>query len=230
MGRELEKINVWTIKLPSEGGLPERSPASLSEEEWNRAMRFLRPIDAIRFVRCYEGLRSILSHLTGLPPGKIRFRKNAFGKPELADISGLHFSLSRSNAIAVVAAGPRQLGIDVEFIRPIEDVTRLAREYFTATEVSRVSGTSAAGGTGIFYQIWARKEAIVKALGTGLSIPIDTFDVSGSVPMHVQLGRQPENERVFLLTDIGVQNGYAAALAEEAGTRVDMVMNHIDHS
>ncbi len=150
------------------------------------------------------------------PPDGLRFKVNPFGKPELiAAAPGIHFNLSHSHSIAVLAVSPGvEVGIDVEDIRPIEP--EVASSSFSPAEISvlnRLEGDQWLRG---FYQCWTRKEAILKAEGVGLNFPLDAFDVSlaPGVPAKL-LGTRPHLtlRRPWKLHDISPAEGTAGALA-----------------
>ena len=100
------------------------------------------------------------------------------GKPWLEPVSDLSFSLSHADDLAVVAlVRGRDVGVDVERLRRIDDAVGLARTHFTAQEADAVSAAPATARSATFLALWTRKESVVKALGGGLSIPLDAFEV-----------------------------------------------------
>jgi 4'-phosphopantetheinyl transferase len=116
------------------------------------------------------------------PPDSVRFTYGTHGKPALADpfsASGLRFSVSHANDFAVYAVSwDREVGVDVEVVRPIEDADAIAARFFSPYEnraYLRLSGSDRIAG---FFNCWTRKEAFVKALGAGLSYRLDHFDMS----------------------------------------------------
>lgn len=156
--------------------------ALLDVTERDRARRFLRKSDADRWTIARAGLKDILAHHCGIQPCDIRFRTEQYGKPVMEDVSGkdrTHFNLSHSGAIAAIAVtrlGP--VGVDVEFRRPIPDWQEIASRFFSAGEYSALIGVAAAQRDDAFLRCWTRKEAVIKASGTGLSAELDSFDVS----------------------------------------------------
>ena len=123
-------------------------------------------------------LRSLLGGHLGLDPRALVFVQNAFGKPRLADRPSVHFSLSHSGDRAVLAVSERhEMGIDIERVRPLDHLD-LARRYFHPNEVAAIEGVRPTEEQLLaFFRTWTLKEAIVKAIGRGLSIPLDTFEV-----------------------------------------------------
>lgn len=138
----------------------------LSASEQDRAARFRFERDRISFVARRVFLREILGKYAGADPRAIEFEHNEFGKPSVKN-GPLHFSASHSDGLAVIAISHRRpVGIDVERISPI-DYRLLAEHFFSPAEASRIYDLES------FYGLWTRKEAVLKALGTGLSCGLD---------------------------------------------------------
>jgi 4'-phosphopantetheinyl transferase len=147
----------------------------LGVEERARADRFRFPRDRRRFVVRRARLRQLLGTWVGREPETLRFTENSHGKPLL--VGGPHFSLSHSAEIMMLAIGDAEIGCDVEWIDEALDWHPLAETLFTPTERTALAGLPPEAGRRSFFACWARKEAFVKALGLGLSYPLDAFDV-----------------------------------------------------
>ncbi len=136
--------------------------------------------DRARYAVAHANLRRILGTYLDQPAAGLRFRSNAFGKPELRpgdSSSSIHFSLSHSRSIAVLAVAKGEpVGVDVEDVKPIEP--EVADSHFSTSERSQLSQLQGDAWLLGFYRCWTRKEAILKAEGVGLSRPLDSFDVS----------------------------------------------------
>lgn len=154
----------------------------LSSVEQARANRFLGE----RHKREYTVGRARLRQLLGLrldaDPRLVEIVEADHGKPALGGKwaeSGLRFNLSHSGALAVYAlATRRELGVDIEELRAIPDAIDLAKRFFSAAESGAVSSYPADRRDLAFLSCWTRKEAFVKAVGQGLSFPLDEFSVS----------------------------------------------------
>ncbi|TXN38952.1 4'-phosphopantetheinyl transferase superfamily protein [Methylobacterium sp. WL30] len=171
-------IRVWSIDLALSAGQLARCDAWLSPDEAARADRFLRVEDRDRFRASHAALRLILAPALGLGGDALAFTAGPAGKPELAGAlaGSLRFNLSHSGTRALVGVSPTAaIGVDVEAVRPIPDVLRIARAHFAPWEAEALAAlTSEALGLA-FTGLWTRKEAVVKALGAGLSLPLDRF-------------------------------------------------------
>jgi 4'-phosphopantetheinyl transferase len=161
---------LWRIDLgivPAPAGL-----ASLDAQERARAARFVFDDDRRRYQAAHVAMRALLTQSAGLgEPSMLRFVHNDFGKPSLADAPDCHFSLSHSGDAALLAidAGA-PVGVDVEIDRAVDDIDAMAQAHFTDAERKVLQHTSVDARAGAFLHTWTRKEACLKAVGTGLSV------------------------------------------------------------
>lgn len=151
----------------------------LSPEECARATRFVRPDDRRDFIVAHALLRHALSRHDGATsPDSWHFINGQTGKPELsgAHESSLTFNLSHTAGFAVCAIGRhRPVGIDVERIREMEDASAIARRFFSPQEVAAIDRLQGPDRLERFFEVWTLKEAYVKGLGRGLTVPLDSF-------------------------------------------------------
>lgn len=151
--------------------------ACLSDDEWERARRFVFARDRHRFVAAHAALRSTLAQQTGIPGALLDFTLGAFGKPVLIEPAGLHFNLSHSQSVALIAISDgAEIGVDVELLRPMPDAAALAADYFTAAEQRALASLPAEQRDRAFLVGWTCKEACLKAVGTGLGIDTRSFE------------------------------------------------------
>lgn len=154
----------------------------LSPEERARATRFVRPDDRRDFIATHALLRHALSRHDGsVSPQAWCLADGATGKPELSSAheSSLTFNLSHTAGFAVCAIGHhRQVGIDVERIREMEDAPAIARRFFSPDEADAIDRLHGRDRMARFFELWTLKEAYVKGLGRGLTVPLDSFAFS----------------------------------------------------
>lgn len=169
-------VKIWTIALDQ----PELTGVDvLSADERERAGRFRFSRDRTRYVLAHVALRRILAEATGTPPHRLAFVIGPQGKPALVGPGGPHFNLSHSDELAVLAvstAGP--LGVDVEAVRPIPEFDTVAEAHFSPAELDALRALPPGEREHGFYRLWTRKEAYLKAIGTGLSHPLHGFTVN----------------------------------------------------
>lgn len=151
-------------------------------DEIDRARRFVFPRDRLRYVAGRVALRLALAEVLERRPDGIKFTYNEHGKPRLADVSDWHFNLSHSGNVGVLAVGRAdcvgEVGIDVERLAPVEDWQMLALANFSAQECQLIDGVPAEDRSRGFLSCWTRKEACVKAIGSGLLVPTTDFTVA----------------------------------------------------
>ena len=173
-------IHVWTIPLDEDAGTVASLLNVLSGEERVRAARFRTTQLRVRFVVAHGALRTILSGYLGIPPGSVRFEATESGKPFVPGAS-LAFNLSHSDALALCAvtvAG--QVGVDVERLRRVDDEGSIVQRYFAPGEVRQYESVRTPERTAAFFSTWTRKEAFVKALGSGFHRELSSFEVEVS--------------------------------------------------
>ncbi len=179
------EVHLWSWCLDDDSLCGEAGEALLNEAERARSSRFMTTLLRRRFTAARARLRSLLGAQLGRDPRSLVFVENEFGKPRLVDQPDIHFSLSHSQDRALLAASEGlEIGADLEGVRCVDHLG-LARRYFHPNEVAAIERN--ANPQTAFFQIWTLKEAVVKALGTGLSLPLDEFEVSiaGAQPAMV---------------------------------------------
>ena len=212
--------HVWRVSIDTYEGAVSRyvTASPLSSDETRRAESLVVPSSRSLFVQTRTALRVILSMYLHREPADIQFAAAHHGKPRLATPADtwLHFNVSHSGAFAVLAfAGGRPVGVDVERVRDDFDPTPIAERYFAAPEAAELARLAASQRSSAFFAFWSRKEAVLKALGTGLSTPLSSFslDVSSAAPLPVTLADGNGDIRQWALCDLPVGPGYVAALA-----------------
>jgi 4'-phosphopantetheinyl transferase len=157
----------------------------LSEDEVERASQF--KFDHLRdfYTFCRGTLRRTLSRYLAVPGDSIRFQYGEKGKPFLPQ-TRLQFNVSHSGSLFVCSVSSGlTIGVDVEQIRPIEDMTAIAAQFFAPAEQSHLASIAEEDRTHAFHECWTRKEAVIKATGEGVSRPLDSFEVAfgpGTMP------------------------------------------------
>lgn len=216
------QVDVWRAWLDLPDVSPKRLETYLSEDELKRAARFHFKSDRNRFIAAHACLRDALSHYLDQAPGQLSFFQGPYGKPGIVGISGgqkLAFNLSHSHSLGLVAVtlGAR-VGVDVERIRPGVPVQAIARRFFSPREIDELLALPSEIQETAFFNCWTRKEAYIKARGRGLSLPLDSFDVSLAPGERVALRENRHDSRettCWTMQHLEAGPGYAAALAIE---------------
>jgi 4'-phosphopantetheinyl transferase len=163
-------------------------------------------------------LRTILASYLNVGPGKLTFTYGIRGKPALPE-HPLQFNLAHSGGLGVLAVTRyRELGIDIEQIRALENWVGVMSSFFSIAEQEAIRALPDELGLPAFFTCWTRKEAYVKATGEGIGVPLDRFNVSvvpGSKPrlLHVE-GKEAEVER-WKFHNLPLSAGYVGVVAHE---------------
>ena len=214
------EVHVWRAGLDLPSSEVQRLRGILMDDEVDRANRFSFEIDRQRFIAARATLRSILSRYITIYPSHLRFYYNQYGKPFLAPEFSSHllnFNLSHSESMALYAISRnREIGIDVERIRSDVEYEEIAKHFFSRNEVAMFGTIPAEKKLEAFYNCLTCKEAYIKAHGQGLSLPLDSFDVSfalGEPSMLLMTKDEPQERILWTLLDLTPGAGYIGALA-----------------
>lgn len=210
-----DDIHLWQFSLRSPQHHINPLRALLSREEIARADRLLRPADRLRFTVGRARVRQLLGGYLATDPGRLELTTLPQGKPVLA-VPALSFNLSHSADLALLAiARSVPLGVDLELVRPDLDWGPLSRRYFSRGEQLALQQLAPEQQLEAFVTIWSRKEAFLKATGSGFHQPFDMIEVSAP-PAPAALLSDGGNSAAagdWHLADIPIGPNYRAALA-----------------
>lgn len=155
-------------------------------------------------------LRAVLGRRVGERPDALRIARSPHGKPYLVDHPGVRFNVSHSGPLAAIAVADREVGVDIEQRRPVHREEAVARRVLTPGEWARYEALDAAGRTAFLLWAWARKEALLKAVGVG---------IRGSLR---EVACEPPPDSRWRVVDLEVP-GFAAAVAAEGADWVPVL-------
>lgn len=211
---------MWRILLEQPPEWQESYLRTLAEDERVRANRFHFDQHRRHFVVARGFLRALLARYLDTTPEALRFAYGPYGKPILDGEhreSSLRFNASHSGDWAVYGfVQDHEVGIDVEEIKENFGTEGIAERFFSTGEVQTLNTLPEAEKPAAFFRCWTRKEAYIKAIGSGLSHPLDSFDVTlapGEPAALLRSERHPESVASWSLFNLDVAEGYAAALA-----------------
>lgn len=195
--------------------------ALLDYSERHRANQFRFERDHDAFVVARGLLRVILARHAGVDPSEIKFAYSTHGKPFAAGTGRqVLFNLSHSEDFILYAVSTRyRMGIDVERVRPLDEIERIASQFFCPAEYREIMDLPAHMRSKAFFNCWTRKEAFIKALGVGLSLPLNRFQVTlrpGTPARIVTMEGRGGHELRWSLRDLSVAKDYAGALAVDS--------------
>ena len=203
-------IELWRFRLDPPSDEVDRLDRMLDGGERRRAASFVRVADRRRFVVAHGRLRQILAHYVGEPPAAVRLVAGPGGKPSLAERAGdLEFNLAHAGELGLVGVGAASaLGVDVEPVRPLNDLAGLARQVLGPAELAILERLPVGQRSRAFLTFWTRKEAVLKACGCGLAIEPAT------VPVGLRRRRlRGPGSSCWHLRTVTVASGYVAAVA-----------------
>lgn len=177
-----DEIHVWFGVLDQPVSEIYRFIQTLSKDECIRAGRFHFHQDRERFIARHGILRMLLGCYMGVEPSTLRFYGGKNGKPEVAAMFGketIHFNLSHSEGAALFAfARSYEIGVDIEQIRDVSEMEQIVNQFFSVGEKTFFCALPQDMKREAFLNCWTRKEAFIKAIGEGLSWPLDKFNVT----------------------------------------------------
>jgi 4'-phosphopantetheinyl transferase len=176
------EVHVWRASLETSNSVIQNLECVLSKDEVTQARRFHFEKDRRHWIVAHGILRILLSRYVNSDPSQLCFSSNTYGKPFLAFPSRtppLHFNLSHSAGLAIYAFSyTRQVGIDAEYTRTDIDYDSLAKASFSPKEQALLRSLPDNVKCDAFYNCWTRKEAFIKAMGKGFSVPTHKFSVT----------------------------------------------------
>lgn len=226
------EVHVWRIELDCAARTVAPLRATLSQEEEQRAARFQSIELCERWTVARGALRCILATYARCEPSALVFRAGPHGKPALAwPVEDIPFNLSHTGGLTLVAvAGSGRVGIDAESVRSEIEVEDLSRRFFAPAEAAEILALSPDAQLAAFFTCWTRKEAFVKALGGGLSVPLNRFQVSIQSDQPARLlWAEGEASDQWSLLDLS-EPGVAAALVVEGPAPVLQRMSFVPPS
>ncbi|MGQ0635857.1 MAG: 4'-phosphopantetheinyl transferase family protein [Planctomycetaceae bacterium] len=209
-------LHVWYARLAGRGANDCNLPLDLLDEtERVRSERFLSDDAREQFVVGRRLLRTTLSRYAPIRPEEWRFEFNSQGKPAIAEshqLGWLSFNLSHTSGMVLCAISREcEVGVDVEPRHTRCDL-QIARRFFTPSESTAIMEAAEETRAGLFAQFWTLKEAVIKARGLGLSMPLSSFEIRlDSPPPRVHF--DDDEGRDWRLFSIPLADDFQAAAA-----------------
>lgn len=230
-------VHIWSADLDDPAFHADGLVHLLSPDERARAARFRYERDRRRFSTARGLLRVLLGGYLNQDPAAIELAYGPSGKPKLRTRGAepsIHFNLAHADSCALFGfARGSEVGVDVEKLRDFPELGDIARRFFSPGEAERVANADTATRVPAFFRCWTRKEAFIKALGDGLSRPLDSFAVTVEADraprIEWTLG-EPELPNFWSLHHLEPRTGYVAAVAlPRANTRVEFHALRAEH-
>jgi len=218
-----DTVEIFLIRL-------DEPPAAvrLDDEEQRRAAHFKFDRDRRRFIAAHAATRVVLGRYIGIDPAQVQFGVGHRGKPYLIEAAvDVRFNLSHSGERALLAVTlGREVGVDLEQWRTLDDLFALAERVFSPAEIARLRQAPEALRHEVFFRVWSRKESFIKARGDGVYFPLAGFDVSTEAEgqqLLLACTASPDDMQRWTTRALQSEPGYSAAVTVEgSGFEVDL--------
>src|SRR5712671_5519100 len=212
--------HVWAARNNHSHAILRTLEDTLSSSERIQAEKFRFDRHRIQYIFAHGVLRQIIAGYSRCRPHELTFGTNEYGKPfvrQPGDEAALMFNMSHSEAVVLVGLTVgRPIGVDVELVRPIPGLEEIAGQHFADEERALIEAAGTDDRERLFYICWTRKEAYWKAVGTGLSVPLNSFGTAmpvGTPGRQLSETTTSHDVRHWWLSDLAVPGGYVGALA-----------------
>jgi 4'-phosphopantetheinyl transferase len=204
---------IFTAHLPSITQNLEELWMFLSDQEKAQAENFINISLKDRYIASHGLLRHLLAFYTGIEPQNIQYSINQFGKPFLKDTNcRIQFNMSHSKDYAAyIIALDSLVGIDIEWKDKTINFQEIAELVLSPTEINIFNKLNPREQFHAFYEIWTKKEAVIKAIGQGLSYPLKAIDIMNSIKNNKAY--YVANETTYYYSDLWSLDDYAGAIS-----------------
>jgi 4'-phosphopantetheinyl transferase len=217
-----DTVHLWRVSLAISPQWLQYLNGILSIDERRRAGQFVFDRDRTQFVAARGLLHVILAGYLNCRPQNVGFRYNAHGRPVLEQIPGaeeLSFNVSHTfEQAAFVVSRNHRIGVDIEYIRPMPEIDALVENAFSSRERKKWHTLPKKQQRKAFFRAWTRKEAYLKAIGIGLSYPLNHIEVtftSSEPPRLLRINGNPELASEWSLVALFPAGNYVGSLAVE---------------
>jgi 4'-phosphopantetheinyl transferase len=209
-------VDLWFISLTVNSMCREKFESLLSSDERSRVARFYFERHRTRYTIARGMLRVLLGQYLDISAAAVPLISAEFGKPVLAaPFQDVHFNLAHTRDVAICAISRDFVpGVDIESIHRDVDHDALAQRFFSAREYAAFNQIAAAQRHAAFLTCWTRKEAVAKAIGRGLGMPLDQIEVTVMPDERPRMQRAPDcNPGDWILCNVNAGDDFVAALA-----------------
>jgi 4'-phosphopantetheinyl transferase len=172
-------VHVWRVQMEESDKIVGELAELLSAKERGRFAQFKFATDRDGHTVVRGRLRQLIGKYLNVPARELIFEYAAHGKPFLPDYLELKFNVSHSGNLALIAFTlDQEIGVDLEVTDRSFAVDTIVSRFFSPQEIPVILGCPERQQHNAFYRAWTRKEAIIKAHGDGLSLPLSDFGVT----------------------------------------------------
>lgn len=204
------QIRIWQTSVDNVG----ESVRDLSADERQRAAKFHREADRRRWIAARIWLRRTLGQELNIDPAEIEFEYGPHGKPSIANVAAdCEFNLSHAGQSAVVAVTSVPVGVDIEPLRELADMSSVSEIVLSDKERRQLDQLPPGQRPKLFFEFWTSKEAIVKSRGQGVGeiASLDLFDES--VVQLTSAGWKQADSKSWQVIPLELQAPFVGAVA-----------------
>jgi len=215
----LNNVHIWNVEANFTENQIESFIDFLSFDEKKRASKFKFPKDRQVFVVARGMLRYLSGFYLKEHPKTIEFKYSEYGRPSFLQDFRINFNVSHSGNRIIIGFSKEQIiGVDIEKIKSDFAPLDLAKNFFSTEEVKALSQTKEPEMFQAFYRCWTRKESFIKAVGEGLSYPLDSFAVTmddDHKARFLKIDNTKDSKKDWRLHSFVPAEGYIAAITTD---------------
>jgi 4'-phosphopantetheinyl transferase len=205
-----DEMSLWQIDFRAFADDMDKLLFLLSIEEKKRAEAYKQADKAFAYIIAHGFMRLFLSAITQIPAQELAFLQGHYGKPYLVQAPELAFNLSYSKRFLFFAHGSKgQIGVDIEAMRKLPNLLQIIEQQFHPDEKALLLRLSDDEQVKQFYRIWTCKEAYIKALGSGLCLPVNSFAVDLAKPARIK------GQSAWFLHEYAFEDEHLGAVASQ---------------
>lgn len=211
-------IKVLVVKITDNRLYLDRFLNYLSPKRIDKINKYRYTLDKKRSIIAELLILKMAYDVLGVPFDEIKISYNSYGKPYIDDVNDYRFNVTHSENHIVIAVSKKDIGVDIEHMK--KDDEQIAKRFFTVEEYEYIYHNEDDRFTKRFYQIWTLKESYIKALGKGLSIPLNSFEFiinKGSI----ELLNKDITEKYYFYNRI-VDKRYMLSIAYKEQDKIDI--------
>lgn len=227
-----DRIDLWITSCGNiEESLIDQYRYVMSGDEQHKAARFRFECDRRRYIVTRALVRTVLCRYVPRAPTALRFTTNAYGRPEIANEGEVERSLSfnvshSSDRILLGVTRENALGVDIEAVAPARVALDVAHRCFSARELAALMALPPASQVQRFFEYWTLKESYVKAVGMGLSLPLDSFSFDLCERRGIRFSSSAsEQVASWRFWDFRPITGFIAAVCVRSNTPIQQVLS-----
>ena len=217
-------MNIYTIRKPEiiTDQQMDRYLSKIPMERQDRVGRYIRQEDAIRSLCGSLLIQYVIQK--ELKEDNVTYSYNKYGKPFINEFPKFHYNISHSHDWVVCATDNIEVGIDIEKIKEID--LGIAKRFFAPIEYAQIERRPSDQQLSCFYEYWTMKESFIKALGKGLSIPLNSFCIREENGEYITIDQQ---SKVYLFNHIHLDKEYKLAVCSQQKT-LDIEIHYLNFS